>query len=352
MEKLFCRNVQLESLEMQNHRGHGLGLWLTKSIIEAHRGGVGVVSNGVAGKGCMFFIELPTSNLEYSMDTVGTPAEIRLGVTNRKELGTDKYLIESDGSDRNRWREREQLQKISNNMLAQTFQKQNSVLNFKLVDSKQQSINSPPPSQAVILDAVLDSPVRSRSITPNLLITSAEICKSISKEDITKSLQIMNRSSAYTRICALVVDDMRSNRKVLCKQLENLKCNIICTEVSDGSDAVQLIASALKSRPQYDMESSASYYDMIFMDSQMVTMDGAVAIEKIRTEHNYKGPIYGVTGDLGSVELMKEKGADEVYIKPIQISVLQTIVAGKQYFRSYKFCNSLDIGCQLKCCAV
>ena len=309
---------------MQNHRGHGLGLWLTKSIIEAHRGNVGVVCNGIAGYGCMFFIELPIFSLDYCSQGFDTHGSVKKYMIPQRK-GSEFNITIDSGMNQGRWQEHEQLQKISNNMLAQSFQR-SSIL---MTEAKPLNSKSIPNSNILEYRPSIALSIHSEY---SASAGNAQVETNGRDDEHRKSLPVITAVIPYTRICALVVDDMRSNRKVLCKQLENLNCNIICTEVPDGSDAVQLIAGALKSRPPYDMESSAVYYDMIFMDSQMVTMDGAVAIEKIRTEHNYKGPIYGVTGDLGSVELLKEKGADEVYIKPIQISVLQTIVAGKRIF--------------------
>jgi PAS domain S-box-containing protein len=54
---LFSEFQQLESSMSKRHQGTGLGLALTKRIVEAQGGGVGVMS--VLGKGSTFFAELP-----------------------------------------------------------------------------------------------------------------------------------------------------------------------------------------------------------------------------------------------------------------------------------------------------
>ena len=311
--KLFCRNLQMESLEMQNHRGHGLGLWLTKSIVEAHGGSVGVVSDGIAGKGCMFYIELPMSTLDYCSPNPN--AELNDAMLQNKKVDevlskTSLLPVETVSSKLGGWQERNQLQNISNNMLAQTFHKNK----LQMLDSKQTMGKS---IASYNNSVEISRPTISFHVELPLVNTI--------------SVDKLRPSVPYNQIHVLVVDDMRSNRKVLCKQLEKVNGNIICTEVPDGADAVQLIGTSMKSRPQFEVEveNGGVYYDIIFMDSQMVTMDGPVAIEKIRTDHQYKGLIYGITGDLTSVQLLRDKGANEVYIKPMQNAILMALISGK-----------------------
>ena len=57
IEKLFVAFQQLDSSAAKRHQGTGLGLALTKEIVEAQGGHVGVES--VPGKGSLFFAVLP-----------------------------------------------------------------------------------------------------------------------------------------------------------------------------------------------------------------------------------------------------------------------------------------------------
>jgi hypothetical protein len=50
--------VQISPNRLQAGQGSGLGLWITKSIIEMHGGKVWMYSDGV-GRGATFFLELP-----------------------------------------------------------------------------------------------------------------------------------------------------------------------------------------------------------------------------------------------------------------------------------------------------
>jgi len=56
-ERLFERFYRTESSATQATPGTGLGLWISKTIVEAHGGEIGVDS--AAGRGTTFRIELP-----------------------------------------------------------------------------------------------------------------------------------------------------------------------------------------------------------------------------------------------------------------------------------------------------
>ena len=55
--KVFREIVQFEAKAQQGGGGSGIGLWISKKIVELHGGRVGLVSEG-KGKGCEFFFDL------------------------------------------------------------------------------------------------------------------------------------------------------------------------------------------------------------------------------------------------------------------------------------------------------
>lgn len=64
-KKLFKQAIQFNPTELQNGNGSGLGLWISKSIMDLHNGDLSVYSDGVPGQGSTFTIKLPvrdTSN--------------------------------------------------------------------------------------------------------------------------------------------------------------------------------------------------------------------------------------------------------------------------------------------------
>ena len=75
IEKLFVAFQQLDSGAAKRHQGTGLGLALTKKIVEAQGGRVGVES--VTGKGSLFFAVLPkiVTAKEPSVPATEEPAQ-------------------------------------------------------------------------------------------------------------------------------------------------------------------------------------------------------------------------------------------------------------------------------------
>eukprot|EP01034_Spumella_vulgaris_P030978 gene30978-38281_t len=65
--KLFGQYVQIDAKKLQGGKGSGLGLWLSKSIVEMHGGYMGVSSDG-EGMGCNFYFEIPCYTAEEVLD--------------------------------------------------------------------------------------------------------------------------------------------------------------------------------------------------------------------------------------------------------------------------------------------
>jgi signal transduction histidine kinase/CheY-like chemotaxis protein len=62
--KLFGQYVQFNAGKLQQGKGSGLGLWISKSIVEMHGGKIWAKSDG-EGKGTIFAIDLPVFAREY-----------------------------------------------------------------------------------------------------------------------------------------------------------------------------------------------------------------------------------------------------------------------------------------------
>jgi signal transduction histidine kinase len=58
-EKVFDRFYQVDRGEKRAYRGTGLGLSISRHIVERHSGCIWVESDGIAGHGSYFQVELP-----------------------------------------------------------------------------------------------------------------------------------------------------------------------------------------------------------------------------------------------------------------------------------------------------
>eukprot|EP00602_Paraphysomonas_sp_CaronLab_P000748 CAMPEP_0185028374 /NCGR_PEP_ID=MMETSP1103-20130426/13995_1 /TAXON_ID=36769 /ORGANISM="Paraphysomonas bandaiensis, Strain Caron Lab Isolate" /LENGTH=486 /DNA_ID=CAMNT_0027562765 /DNA_START=929 /DNA_END=2389 /DNA_ORIENTATION=- len=61
-KQLFRDIVQFNAADLQGGGGSGLGMWISKAIIDKHGGNIGVESSGIPGEGSLFFVEVDTAS--------------------------------------------------------------------------------------------------------------------------------------------------------------------------------------------------------------------------------------------------------------------------------------------------
>ena len=113
----------------------------------------------------------------------------------------------------------------------------------------------------------------------------------------------------------LVVDDNRINRKLVTTMLEQANAQVY--EATNGNEAVS--------------QTSANYFDLVFMDIHMPELNGVDATRIIRTnEHSGRRcPIIALTANAvhGERERLIRNGLDGCLIKPIQEQELWSTIA-------------------------
>lgn len=122
----------------------------------------------------------------------------------------------------------------------------------------------------------------------------------------------------YKGCRALSVEDNAMNREILKDVLEIYGIEV--EEASDGLKAVEMIGQA-----------KAGYYDIVFMDVQMVPMDGYETTKAIRNMQNPEIaniPIVAVTANVFSEDIVKakESGMDDYMSKPIKKEQISNIL--------------------------
>ena len=93
---LFQRFSQQDGSIRRNHGGLGLGLAITKHLVELHGGEISVQSNGV-GRGARFTVTLPRAEARGAIASQAASADGELSAAQRQELtGLRLLLVEDD----------------------------------------------------------------------------------------------------------------------------------------------------------------------------------------------------------------------------------------------------------------
>ena len=270
-KRLFNDIVQFNPEILQAGGGSGLGLWITKGIVDLHEGEISVHSDG-EGCGSVFTCKIPMwRNYDDFIEYLESPS---------KDIHSTRTSIGGSlpGGDRT----------LSKNV------------SFDLLP--------------------LDCPI-------NLLaMTAAAACKLV-EENIAMSRSSSRRNSSAPTLRPLVfvpqynlliVDDSRLNRKMLCKMLRGT--GHFCDEAEDGLMAVAKVKESMS----LGEGSEAKTYDAILMDFVMPNMGGPEAT-KIICAMGFIGPIYGVTGNAleNDIQHFTDCGATRVFTKPLDFGLLQ-----------------------------
>lgn len=293
-QRLFKGIVQFKPELLQSGGGSGLGLHISKRILELHGGSIYVTSDG-EGKGTAFSVELqmqrhrktsPTSILTTCTDD-GTTGQI----------GIDDHMLE-----------------ISTEIVSEV-----QLSSSHCVDDTAAKIVSELSNSKVVTD-YNNRPFEVQSPSKDL--------------ERAKSARIPR---------LLIVDDSEPTRKMMGRLLvgEGYECDF----AENGIKAVTIIETSIRGvyLDGAGLDSFAREYDAILMDYVMPEMDGPAATRAIR-ELGYKGPIIGVTGNAlpSDMESFLQAGVTRVLVKPVTKGKLLDILTGERISIYYElhFINS------------
>ena len=278
-KRLFKEIIQFNPEELQGGGGSGLGLFISKAIVDMHGGRLSVHSEG-EGKGSTFRLEIPMTRLVVTDSPQGTA---NLGhSTNTLSLITQNQIFNP----------------LQNDMFVS--------LSTECDDNNHNTSCSDDDNDD---DSDNDSNIE-ESKDANFLIDTNNI-----KPTINLKL--------------LVVDDSGTNRKFLCKLLAGR--GHICDEAVDGLIAVDMVKNNMNSITNHINDNTAStstrLYDAIFMDFVMPNLRGPDATIRIR-KLGYTGPIIGLTGNAMQEDhdLFIQAGASNVLVKPLEMDRLLEII--------------------------
>mmetsp|Transcript_33575 Transcript_33575/g.80336 ORF Transcript_33575/g.80336 Transcript_33575/m.80336 type:complete len:930 (-) Transcript_33575:470-3259(-) len=162
------------------------------------------------------------------------------------------------------------------------------------------------------LDAHSEGLGRGSTFTLSLPLFSAPDYKSFQENFVPCS---PNDSFTQRNLRILVVDDVLSNRKLLCRLLERKGHR--CDMAENGQRALDAIKS--------DTEGG---YHCILIDFEMPVLNGPDAVRRIREDLGCDVFIVGVTGNMltEDVEYFISRGANCVLPKPVQLPILEELL--------------------------
>ena len=353
-KKLFGQYVQFNAGQAQKGGGSGLGLWISKTLVEMHGGVAGAESDGM-GKGCSFYFELPLMERKSSelvdLSIVEPTATV--------EIVESPAPVLSENAD-------VRMIAVKSHSCVTPVKRQDS--NFALDEVLTAVIKNKPKSMGST-DFSIPSPfARSRSSedsdeqnsggdnttssrrgsekgSSKMTITGATNLKSdnyqMSKSEVRCHSDGFEASNddildkRYSMMHVLIVDDTATTRKITKKWLQSLGFTV--EEAADGLLFLEKIGESLgdcacgsgsvhpdpgsdptrwiNSRP---LRKSFRIFDFVLMDDNMPNMSGPEATAAARAA-GYSGLIFGLTGNTFNVQLENfvAKGADMVFTKPL-----------------------------------
>ena len=271
-QRLFKDIVQFNPEILQAGGGSGLGLWITKGIVDLHSGTISVHSDG-EGFGCNFTVRIPMLRRTRLEPEVEAPPPRLASLITRDAI----YLLEHGTS----------FSSLTNDLTCP----------FPM-DSLSHS-SSFPHCHSNTLNGLKGT---EHDLIPDATTEGGSVCHD---DDQEHSHEL------------LVVDDSRLNRKMLCKILRG--AGYKCDEAEDGSIALQKVRDKMA-----NSDVSKQCYDAILMDYVMPIMDGPTATRHIRGL-KYTAQIYGVTGNAldTDIEYFIACGADKIFTKPLNVAEFQ-----------------------------
>ncbi|MBV1910203.1 MAG: two-component sensor histidine kinase BarA [Kangiellaceae bacterium] len=328
---LFQAFTQADTTTTRRFGGTGLGLVISKKLVESMHGKIGIESKENIGSTFWFTLKLDKESEYHAETELGFPGRRILfhDANNTSQLATN-YLL-------GRWgtivENAETLEELIEK--AEQFREQKKDVHLVLVGgygpTKSQTkllrlqraakkLGSP---MAVLVNSKEERQLQEYSdIGINKLFTKPIIRKPF-HDALAKWFVILEQTSGRTSTASddknselnvLSVDDNEANLKLIDAFLSDFELKK--TVVDSGSKAVEQCRN--------------TEFDIIFMDMQMPEMDGLEATKKIRqlSEHNRRIPVIALTAHAmkGEKERLLNEGMDDYLTKPISQTQLQASI--------------------------
>ncbi|NQZ57221.1 MAG: response regulator [Lentisphaeraceae bacterium] len=329
IEIIFDKFSQADGTTTRKYGGTGLGLSITSKLVELLGGHIEV--NSVPNEGSLFSFELKLKK-ELNIDAQVSPASkfpqlkgksiliiddsqnsLRIIDRHLKEVAVDVHTCQSQEQVFSLLMKNYdailvdyKLSGFNQNLIMESFKAQShhSIIIALTADIRPETITRIKDNQ---FEYYLTKPIRAE-----FLYKSLDFAFSVANEKkLLNSGLVHNQEILKEKLKILIVDDIKCNRLILAKMLENMKCEVISVE--DGQQAVSTATSEA--------------FDLILMDMQMPVMDGPEATRLIRSK-GLNLPIIAVTANVfeSDRKACLEAGMNDFYPKPITPKMLEQII--------------------------
>jgi signal transduction histidine kinase/CheY-like chemotaxis protein len=368
--KLFNEIIQFDANKLQAGKGTGLGMFISRGIVELHGGMIAVQSKGL-GHGCTFSVDLPMIRSHLPLELVGVST--KHGSHGSSSQGTASKVANSDNSAKSRVMSVVTTVEDENGGGRSSSQAGNPhrISNVDSTDEEADifpiyavALQSPNPSgygnaSALSRLARIDSMGRLNSFNsaidegprsgsrPNSISRPNSVSysrlSSVSKLDSTRTarknaFEIMKEvesgriavpapgeshtpsqfSTIDLRDCrVLIVDDSAMNLKMMSLMIK--KFGAACIDANNGEQAVNLV--------QTSMMGVTPHIDIVIMDNNMDIMTGPEACKLMR-DAGFTNPIFGLTGDVDekSDKIYLAAGANRILRKPLKLQEIVDVL--------------------------
>ena len=242
--RLFKEVVQFHPELLKNGGGSGLGMCISKGIMDMHGGSISVYSAG-EGKGSLFTLRLPmTRCISDSACRPSIYVPVRPAMSRKPSICLSRHKAMSSRVSFGIITDSLPSPSLLSPLSAECSPLTVSLRSTQPVPFPESAISTVPPS-------IKAAYIRATAVTAAAPAPAA----TTTAESATEEVAAVVESERPLRF--LVVDDSQMNRKMLCRILKNKGHE--CTEAEDGVQAVAIVTAASNNRQD-------ASFDMILMD--------------------------------------------------------------------------------------
>ena len=249
--RLFKEVVQFHPELLQNGGGSGLGMCISKGIMDMHGGSISVYSAG-EGKGSLFTLRLPmTRCVTDSSCRPSIYVPVRPAMSRKPSICLSRHKAISTRVSFGILTDSLPSPSLPSPSLLSPLSTECSPLTVSLRSTQPASFPDGSSAISIVPPSIKAAYIRATAVAAAATATTKEESAAAAPVEAAATVE----SERPLRF--LVVDDSQMNRKMLCRILKNKGHE--CTEAEDGVQAVAIVTAALSNRQVVS-------FDMILMD--------------------------------------------------------------------------------------